>query len=250
MLPYRDGTAGIEAELAVLAAHQHRMLEALPTGRSSLYVRRTARIASGITGASFAPVLVMHAGVGGLARVLAVAWVAMVIAYAVATRVARRIRRRALTQPLRRTGEPFRDLAALRAADLPAIEEALAARRAHASYAWPLVAITVLGPATLHVLVGLALGASMRALDEWLVVTSVFSAHVYAYAVIAAWRFPRVRKLGHPVVMATLLSLVPGIACAGVSSLVVLATGGVLSLVAYRPMARLMRREQFWKEAA
>jgi hypothetical protein len=250
MSPYRDGTAGIEAEIAALEAQQHRLREALPTGRHSLFVRRTARIAAGITGAAFGPVLVARASLGGLAPLLAVAWAAVVVAYAGAALAANQVLRRALARPLVCTGEPFRDLAALRAADLVAVERALDDRRAHASYAWPLVAITVLGPATLHVLVGLVLGATARELDEWLVVTSVFSAHVYAYALITAWRFPRVRKIGHPVTVATLLSLVPGIACACLSSLVVLATAGAIALVGYAPMAAIMRREQFWKEPA
>ena len=245
MSSYRECTESVEAEVAILEAAHRRALAAIPTGHGSLFVRRTARITAGVAGCfiALAAVIAMLRGTGGYARMLLAGWGVVPIAYGVAALAASRALRRALRQAIRRTGDPFRDHAALHAVDLPGLERELSDHDADASYAWPLVAITLLGPSTLQLLVGLALGASLSDLDEWLLITSVFSVHVYAYALVVAWRYPRTRKVWRVVKGATALSLLPGVLCGCISSFIVFLSAVTIVVIGYRPMAALMTRE-------
>jgi hypothetical protein len=245
MSPFRNATELVEAEVAVLEAAHHRALASTPTCHRSLFVRRTARIAAGVAATVVAAVLVvaMMTTTAGYARLLLAGWGVVLIAYAVAAAAASLVLQRRLRRAMMRTGDPFRDHAALRVADLPGLERELAGRRIHASYAWPLVAITLLGPPTLHLLVGLGLGASYHKLDEWLRFTCRLSPHIFGYAIVVAWRYPRTRRVWRHVLCATVLSLFPGVLFLGISTLIVFFSAAIIALVGYLPMDALMARE-------
>jgi len=245
MSPFRTATEIVEAEVAVLEAEHRRVLASLPSGHRSLFVRRTARIAAGVAGTAVAAVMLIavQATARGHARLLFAGWAAAAIAYAVAAAAASLVLRRRLRRAIVRTDDPFRDHAALRAADLPGLEHALAGRRSHASYAWPLVAITLLGPPTLLLLPGLAMGASSRELDEWLRFTCGVSPHIFGYAIVVAWRYPRTQRVWGHVLWATVLSLFPGVLFAGISTLIVFLTAAMIAIVGFLPMSALMVRE-------
>ena len=245
MSPFRNATAIVEAEAHALEAAHRRARAALATGHRSLFVRRTARIAAGIAGTAVAAAvfIAMIESTGGYTRLLLAGWSAVPIAYAIAAAVASRVRRRALDRATLRTGDPFRDSAALRLVDLPALARTLDGRRVHASYAWPLIAITLLGPGTLHTLIGLALGASTAQIDDWLCFTTIASIHVFGYALVVAWRYPRTLRVWKHVFWATVLSLFPGALLLALPSVVVQLTGVAIALVGYLPIAALIRRE-------
>jgi hypothetical protein len=197
-----------KSQVSVLEAEHRRALAAVPTGHRSLFVRRTSRIAAGVagTGVAAAVVIAMLATTSGCARLLLAGWSVVPIAYAVATVAASRVLQRRLRQAIGRTGDPFRDHAALRVADVPGLERELAGRRIHASYAWPLACLWLCGRGRLALL--------------------------------------RTRQVLRPMAWATVLSLFPGVMCLCMSSTIVFVSAGAVALVGYRPMAALMAREE------
>ena len=247
MGPFRDATESIEAEAAALAAQRRAELPGVPAGYDSLFVRRAGRIAFGVTGTLGAAVvaIALMYDIDFAPYLLVWSWAVALVAVPIAVLAASFVLRRHLRRAVARTGDPIRDVAALRALDLRALERALAARRAHASYAWPLVAITLLAPHTLQLLVASAWTheIDLENFHEWMQATSLFTVHVFFYGVYAAWTFPRQRSIGRPVWIATGLSAVPGILLLGIPPLIVFFTALAIAIGAYLPMRGLMERE-------
>ena len=246
-MTYRDATASVADEADLLRAERGAEIARLPPALVHLYGVRVARIAFGATGTTGALALggTMLLGQRGFGGGLLVSWALAVAAYLVARVVAPIALRRQLARATRLTDDPFRDAAALRALDVHALAHRRVAAIRHASYAWPLVAATLLGPHTLHMAVAALLMAPLRMgeFDEWMQFTSALTPHVFAAGVYAAWRFPVTRTFGRHVLVATALSLLPGALLLGIPCLVVAVTAGALGLVAYRPMAAIIDRE-------
>jgi hypothetical protein len=247
MSPFRDATALVEAEAAALEVCRRAELAETPRGPASLFVRRSARIAFGVAGTAGAAcvALAMLGRTGGYAALLVGSWVAAVLAYGLATIVASVVLERRLRRAIRRRGEPFDDAAALRAIDPRAVEHELAGRRAHPSQAWPLVAASLLGPHTVHLLVKLAGQGTelLHEFDDWMLVSAALTPHVFVYGIVTAWTFPRRRKLAAPILIAGALARFPGILLLGIPSLIVMTTAAVLVLFAYLPMGWIIDRE-------
>jgi hypothetical protein len=253
MHPFRDASAEVSVQVAQLHAVRQTELALTPTGLRSLFVRRSARLGAGITGA------VAGAGIaaamafqtGGYTGMLIAACLVSAVVYVAVAVVASAELRTTLDRAITPIGEPFHDLAVLTAGNPLRIEHDLASRRGHASHAWPLIAAALLGPHALHLVVGQLMGPfSLDDFDSWMLGGAVYHVHVFAYAVIAAWRFPRVRHGGYDVLIAVALSAFPGFYMAFISSIFVAATAAVLALVALWPMGRIIDREQRMLAAA
>jgi hypothetical protein len=247
MSPFRDATPEIEREAAALEVQRLGELQAIPSGHRSIFVRRSARIGAGVIGCVGAALVAgaMFLDTGGYTLLMLWTWAAMIAAYLVTAVLASGYLARRLRRAATRRGEPYGDLAALKAVDLGAIERRLAAARGHASYALPLVAIALLAPHTLQLLAGLMMDPSMPLADydEWMRWTSLLLIHVYGYAVIAAWRFPVSRRPGRLVLFSTGLSSVPWILYV-LPPLVVLVTAVLVVVIAFRPMGRVIDAEE------
>src|SRR5688572_10910564 len=199
-MTYRDATASVADEADLLSAERSAEIDRLPPALVRLYGARVARIAFGATGTTGALALAGHMLLAerGFGGGLLVSWELAIAAYLVARVVAPIALRRQLARAARITGDPFRDAAALRALDVHALAHRRATSIRHASYAWPLVAATLLGPHTLHIAVGALLMCPFRmgSFDEWMQFTSALTPHVFAAGVYAAWRFPVTRQFG------------------------------------------------------
>jgi hypothetical protein len=246
MSPFRDATAQLSADVAVLAARRRAEAALTPSGWRSLHVQRTARIAFGVTATAAAAAIAaaMLDEAGGYTLMLIGGWAAALVAGAVAAAVASMQLRRAVAAAMATTGEPHHDLALLRALSPRRIELDLARRRGRASHGWPLIAAVLLGPHTLQLALGVVFRPSLEDADTWMFVTGAYSIHLFIYGACVAWLFPVRRRTWRPVVIVGLLSLVPGVLTLGISSLIVLATASVLILIAFRPMQRVMAREE------
>lgn len=247
MSPFRDPSSALSTAVADLAAERQVEAVAIPAWRH-LHSRRAGRVAFGATASTvfalgIAVNLAFHP-IGATVVVTAAAWLAGVLAYAVARFVASRRLARTLAAVVTPTGEPHHDLAMLRAMSPVRVALDMARRRRHASHAWPLVAAVLVGPHSLHIGVMAVSGTHLYGMDSWFYFTAVLSAHLYIYGVWAAWRFPVRRMAWANVGIVTVLSLFPGVLVAGISTAVVIATAAALVLIAAVPMGRIIDRER------
>jgi hypothetical protein len=261
---YRDATAEVAAEATALAAQRSAEIDALSDTVVTLYARRHARVAFGVTGAisAAAAVVGMLAQLDAVGWALVAGWIAALGAYGITRWLAQHRARRILDGWIASGGDPYRDAAALRALDVPAHARELVGRCGDASVVWPLVAAVLIGPHTLHLAIGALFNpdpTAMRFFDDWLRTSAAAMAPVFAYAVVAACRFPRTRAIGGPIGIAVLLSVAPVVMvvcaldgrCIGVGifiaypvvAVVVAATAAVVTLLAHRPMRAIMARE-------
>jgi hypothetical protein len=252
MSTFRDATAAVTAEAEILAARHLDSLPTIPTGHRSVFVRRTARIAAGVVGTLVAAAIVYllaHRGAmkdaygAAAVRLLLWSWPAMAAAYVVAAVASGVVLRRRLRRHVARTADPFRDAAALRQLDLAAVERAMSSRFGPASYAWPLLAITLLAPHTLQLPFVVPERHPVEFAAMWMRVTGVLSIHIYLYGVLAAWTFPENGHVWQHIGWTIFLSLFPGVLTFGLASAIVLATATAVAVLGYWPMRALMRRE-------
>jgi|GEM_PF-3208211 len=249
---YRDtaGWAVAAAQADQLEAQRRAEIATVPAALCQLYQHRQARIVAGAVGATaavamFAALAVSNRGLPTL--VLIGAWPAMAFAYAVAFVAARYRLRRTLQQSVWRTDDVFCDLRRLECDGLApaAVAEDRASRQAHASYALPLVAAAVLGPLTLHLFVASLFPEPLSAADfaDWMKLTAMFTGPAHAYAVWAAWQFPRRRRPFQPAAGAALWAIIPGAIALFIPPVIVLVTGAVIAALCFVPMGALIDRE-------
>jgi hypothetical protein len=250
MSMFRGATVAVEAE--TLAARHLQSLSAIPTGHRSLFVRRRARIAAGVVGSLFAAAIVFFLAHRGAMKdaygaagvhLLLWSWPAMAAAYILVAVASSVVLRRRLHRRVARTADTFRDAAAMRQLDLAAVERAMSSRFGAASYAWPLLAITLLAPHTLQLPFVVPERHAVEYAAMWMRGTGVLSIHIYLYGMCAAWTFPENGHVWHHIGWATFLSLFPGVLTFGLTSAIVLATATAVAALGYWPMRALMRHE-------
>lgn len=245
MTAYRDSTEIVDQRAHRLRLDRLAELEQTPTGLRSVYVRRSARIAFGVAGTAGALLtfgslyLLDH----GSTNLLLASWALAVAAYFGAAAIASLRLERALRRAVARSSDPFADALRLRDTSPRALERALSGGREHASFAWPLLAVTLLGPYTLQLAYFALDGAAWSEFDAWMKWTMLFVVHVHGYAAHAAWQYPRRRQACRSLAVAAGLAMVPGGIFLGLPSLITLITGAVLIVVFWLPLRRVMDRE-------
>lgn len=246
MTPFRDATEQLAAEAAALAQDRQAEAAATPRGWRSIYVHRVARVAFGVTATAGAVVTAttMALGMRGLPGRIAVAWAVALAVYLAALVVASLHLRRRIAAAVTVTGEPVDDLARLRAVSPREVEHAMSSRLGRASYRWPLVAAVLLGPHSCQLPVMDAIDFLPGGADEYMAVTVVFGAHLFAYGLWAAWRYPLRRGVGGDIVMVCALSALVAPFTLGLSIVATLGTALVLGLAAFAPIGRIIDREQ------
>jgi hypothetical protein len=198
--PYRDDAEGVriryEDLLAGLGRERSRAARA-----ARVESRRSGRIASGVAGIVGA-LLIAGAAVaelfvgrkqrgGGLTVLLLSTWAAMGVVYSLAW-VIGRVRERSLTNPPRRSADPRADLAWLETERPLSRLRASASALERASIAFPLIAISLLAPLTLHLLVWALVARRNDALasfDDWMRVSMVVVGHAHLVLAFLGYRF-------------------------------------------------------------
>jgi hypothetical protein len=245
--PFRDASFGVAAETADLRRARLSELHRMPSGLASIFVRRTARIAFGVAGTLGAAGLAACVALrtGSYTYLLLAAWALAVAAYFGTASLATVHHTKRLRRMAGGRGEPFADAAALRALNPHMEARALDMRRGYASWGWPMVALSLLGPFTLQLIAALVWSRSMTLadFDGWMAWTAPLTTPVFLYAAVVAWQFPRTRTMYRHILIAGMIALVPGVFLLGIPSLIVMATALALVLVVWLPVGHMIDRE-------
>ncbi len=186
-------------------AHAAR-IEELSTLRNMI-ARREARTAAGIVGTG-AGVLVFAAAIlemaegkmlGASTVILLLAWPLMLAAYLIARPLARRRIDAALAASLARAPDAsaVHDLARLESSDPARAVASILEQRERASATFPLVALSLLAPLSLHFIAALALYAiedkplTLRDYGTWIAISTVIVGHAHLTLAVCAWRYAK-----------------------------------------------------------
>ena len=110
------------------------------------------------------------------------------------------------------------------------------------SHRSPLLVGAMLLPLTLITSFFFASDGVWTDLDELAKIALVYTAHVHLYAIIAAWRFPKSRRAGRTIAIATALGVLPFI----ISAVFVGAISVAITLCFFLPISYWVDRENTW----
>ncbi len=255
--PYRNATELIAEEAEALRETRREEVRALPAALRQLYLRRQGRIAFGLT-VSVGAVLMFASLLGceGQTYMLISSWALGLAAAVIARAKARRTWGKALALPVA-THEPHQGLAALQAFEPRARALALVQPLEHASTAWPLIAVSLLGPLTLHLFVFLlmsggaimteawtTLHSTLMDFDGWIVLSAILVGIAHLVFVWASWDFLKLRRPWRSLMWATLTSAVPGAIFFAIPVVLTLVTGAVLVGIVFLPLGDTLDKER------
>ena len=199
---------------------------------------------------------------------LVAAWPAGIVTALVARAVARGILSGWADEPVRLTGDLARDLARLDADEPLAAMRRTAERWERSAAAWPLAALSLVTPLTIHLLVDWIpnLGRDASLLQDygtWIALSVVLVGHSHLAVLVGAVRWARSlrgrptellatdlsRSWGVTLLVAVGLACLPGIVLLGIPPILVALTGLLFVPAMYLVTARCIQRERFALEA-
>lgn len=199
---------------------------------------------------------------------LIAAWPGGIVAALVARAIARGVLGGRSDEPLRLTGDLAEDLARLDADDPLAGMRRMAERWERAAAAWPLAALSLVTPLTIHLIVdwipNIGRDASMlRDFGTWIALSVVLVGHSHLAVLVGAVRWARSlperptdlltlglsRSWGVTLLVAVGLACLPGIVLLGIPPILVALTGLLFIPAMYIVTARCIQRERFALEA-
>lgn len=202
---YRDREEMAKLRLAeIFGDLHHRARRAEASTGARIYRQRLARAVAGIVGAVCGVTVLVVSGLslrGQDARkaenvtILCAALIAVAAAYLVARLDAGARLRRGLRSLIGLTRDPDRDLARLEQVEPGAFVGDEARRLLSLSIAAPMAAIALLGPLTLHFIVGglpvLLANEGLAPFGEWMAFSAVVVGHAHLVLAFVSWRFTR-----------------------------------------------------------
>ena len=266
MAVYKDHLFAAECRLAQLASDQR--CDRIPAPLLTIYARRQARLWASVVGiVGFVLLGLETLGGGGYpTHILLLTWMAMVPVYLITRVVARSSLSRFARRRGRASGDVVLDLARLEAGEPHRSVVERVRRLERSSFAFPLAAITLLTPLTLHCLFSLAvLQVQLKEFNAWIVISMVIVGHAHlTLLVLALVHVARMRTemdRGEPaqgaprgiraVVWATLASTIPGIFLLCIPPPLVFLTGVIFVPAVFAWSTHQARRERAsLKEAA
>lgn len=213
---YRDREEMAKLRLAeIFGDLSQRARRAEASSRALVYRRRLARAVAGVVGAIGGVVVLVLSGLSLRGKDALQAWnvtvlcatlVATAAAYLLARLDAGARLRRGLRSLIGLTHDADRDLARLERVEPSAFVGGEAQRFLSLSIAAPMAAIALLGPLTLHFIVGglpvLLADEGLAPFGQWMAFSAVVVGHAHLVLAFVSWRFTRrlVRGQSGPVV--------------------------------------------------
>ena len=265
---YRDDRAAAERRRAILEVEYRDRLGSVPAELYRVFARRVARIASGAVlaaggalmfGLGLSDAELWADAANGSTSVLLLAWPAALVIHVLVAVLAPYWAQRQLSRESRGGGDVFTDIARLQ--NLTPIRRlaAMAKRLEHLSIAVPMTGLALVGPLTIHGIVGLGLSEfemSLADFDSWIHLSAFLVGHCHLVLVYYGIKFAgQVRALptGFEILPNTrwkrvffviLWSVVPGGFFILIPVVLVALTAAIHAPVVYGLMARAIRRER------
>jgi hypothetical protein len=198
---------------------------------------------------------------------LVAAWPAGIVAALVARAVARGILSGWAEEPVRLTGDLAKDLARLDADEPLAAMRRTAERWERPAAAWPIAALSLVTPLTIHLLVdwipNMGRDVLLQDFGTWIAISVVLVGHSHLAVLVGAVRWARslrerptellttglTRSWGLTLLVAVGLACLPGIVLLGIPPILVALTGLLFIPAMYLVTARCIQRERFALEA-
>jgi hypothetical protein len=198
---------------------------------------------------------------------LVAAWPAGIVATLLARAVARGILSGWADEPVRLTGDLAKDLARLDADEPLAVMRRTAERWERPAAAWPLAALSLVTPLTIHLVVdwipNMGRDVLLQDFGTWIALSVVLVGHSHLAVLVGAVRWARslrerptellttglARSWGVTLLVAAGLACLPGIVLLGIPPILVALTGLLFIPAMYVVTARCIQRERFALEA-
>jgi hypothetical protein len=263
---YRSHTASLRRRWTELWETRRWEIESAEEVTVRLGARRMGRTVGGIAGviggvAMFggsALLLVEHGLEPWLPVCLLLGWVVFAMGRLVGGLAGAELFHRRLRALLAREGELVRDVERLEALDVAKTTAALVERLEVGSLAWPLAALSLLAPLSMHFVVWLLLtrnpGHAFDDFGKWIAFSAAIVGHAHVVLALCSWRFVRCLQRepwgpnrggwGSALGWTVLAGTVPGIIFLAVPPILVALTGSLLIPIMFSWAKRTLERER------